>query len=42
LSLAESSRVATFIDTHRDELSKQAFDRAIDRMPEEIKKRLSP
>jgi 3-methyladenine DNA glycosylase AlkD len=41
LSLAEQERVFAFVEAHRDELSKEALDRAIGRMPDELKQRLS-
>jgi 3-methyladenine DNA glycosylase AlkD len=41
LSLAEQERVIDFVEAHQDELSKEALDRAVSRMPEDIKRRLS-
>jgi 3-methyladenine DNA glycosylase AlkD len=42
LSLAEQERVVAFVNAHRDEFSKEAFERAVGRLPDEIKKRASP
>ena len=41
LSLAEQERVVAFVEAHRDQLSSEALERAIGRMPGEIKRRLS-
>jgi 3-methyladenine DNA glycosylase AlkD len=41
LSLVEQERVIAFVEVHRDELSKEALDRAIGRLPEGTRMQLS-
>jgi 3-methyladenine DNA glycosylase AlkD len=41
LSRAEPERVAAFVGAHRDELSREAFERATGGLPEEVRQHLS-
>jgi 3-methyladenine DNA glycosylase AlkD len=41
LSLVEQERVIAFVEMRRDELSKEAFDRATGNMPAQIKQKLN-